>query len=508
MKNILELTLSAFSVKHTKSFVTRVYEDDPDRDNMLGLSRMLRLFGVETNGYMCDDYKLLLKENKPFIAVLGKSFSLVSFRGSNMVKITDLNGEFNKTLSEFLELWTGAVLLIENHINASEPDIDNHIRMEREESIKKIIYVSSVSISAFLVIYNLVGKLGIGGWIFLALNIVASFLCAILALKQFHRRSKIGDRICDAFIQEGCSSILDSKVAYPILSISLSEIGLGYFIADTLMILILPKVIPFLVITSLCSVMISVWSVCYQLIIKKWCPICLLVQFCVVLRCLVVLFFSGLDAEALGFWWLFVVYPISILSVHGIVMQLVNSSTDKEEIKRIKTIIADSDIFDYILKRQRYFGSAENSSIVIGNPKAHNTITIFSNPHCRPCAEIHRMASSLLKRTDNIKVEYVFAAFTPELERDSKFLISCFYKDREAFGLLLDKWFVEGIDNPTKFVTTRGGYEFGSIVENEYVKHSKWAHDNHVDTTPTILVNGFLLPKNYSIMDLEYIDFE
>ena len=34
MCNILELTLSALSVKHTKTFVKKIYQEDPDRNKM------------------------------------------------------------------------------------------------------------------------------------------------------------------------------------------------------------------------------------------------------------------------------------------------------------------------------------------------------------------------------------------------------------------------------------------------------------------------------------------
>lgn len=62
MSNILENTLAALSVRHTKLFVKKTYDEDPDRDNLRGLSRMLEQFGVHSSGYLCNDYSLLCEE--------------------------------------------------------------------------------------------------------------------------------------------------------------------------------------------------------------------------------------------------------------------------------------------------------------------------------------------------------------------------------------------------------------------------------------------------------------
>lgn len=45
-----------------------------------------------------------------------------------------------------------------------------------------------------------------------------------------------------------------------------------------------------------------------------------------------------------------------------------------------------------------------------------------------------------------------------------------------------------------------------SIVENEFVNHEEWIRKNQLRTTPTVLINGYMLPFQYKIEDLEFLE--
>ena len=47
-KNLLIQILDALSVKYTPEYATAFYEENPDKDNLYGLSKMLNAYGVET----------------------------------------------------------------------------------------------------------------------------------------------------------------------------------------------------------------------------------------------------------------------------------------------------------------------------------------------------------------------------------------------------------------------------------------------------------------------------
>ena len=229
MYNLLENTLAALSVRHTKAFVNKVYDKDPDRDNMLGLSRMLRLFGVESSGYMCEGLEQLLSETKPFIAALGRSFSLVLSIDKDQVFLDDSKGKRRIGIGEFRKVWTGAVLLLEKSAEACEPEIESHVHEERNERLKQMALVASAGVMLILAVCRLTDIYGIGEWLLFGLNVIAASVCGLLLEKHIKGKSSIGDKVCSALRKNGCSSILDSAAAKPFLSISWGEIGFGFF---------------------------------------------------------------------------------------------------------------------------------------------------------------------------------------------------------------------------------------------------------------------------------------
>lgn len=508
MYNLLDHTLTALSVRHTRAFVYKVYDGDPDRDNMLGLSRMLHLFGVKSDGYMCDGVEQLLSESNPFIASMGREFSLVLSIDKDHVLLDDSKGKRRIGLEEFQKAWTGAVLLLEKKPDAGEPEIKEHIRNEVNENLKLVVLVSSLSMVLILGLYHLTSLYGIGEWMLLILNLLAMLVCGLLIEKQIKGKSSIGDRVCSAFKKKGCSSILDSAVAKPLLSISWSEIGCGFFLTNLLLALSVPEFVSVLAMTCFVSVCVSAWSMTYQAIRKEWCPLCVLVQTCIIIQCVDVLLYGMANVDTLNpaHVWILLVYPIIIMTVHYVVSYAEDYVANKVEMQRMKPIVTDASVFNHLLKQQKHYDvSEEDSSIIIGNPLATNTITVFSNPHCESCAITHRKIFSLLCSTEEFKVVYLFTSFSPELETDSKYLISCYKSRRESFAELLNDWFTLGIVRSDKFIRRSAGYQGDPDVDKEYTKHQLWAINNSIYKTPFILVDGYQLPSYYEIDDLKYI---
>ena len=53
-KNLLIQILDALSVKYTPEYATAFYEENPNKDNLNVLSKMLNAYGVETLAVRCD----------------------------------------------------------------------------------------------------------------------------------------------------------------------------------------------------------------------------------------------------------------------------------------------------------------------------------------------------------------------------------------------------------------------------------------------------------------------
>ena len=42
-------------------------------------------------------------------------------------------------------------------------------------------------------------------------------------------------------------------------------------------------------------------------------------------------------------------------------------------------------------------------------------------------------------------------------------------------------------------------------VEAQFKKQKEWVKDNKIDATPLVLVDGYMMPDNYSVEDLYHI---
>jgi len=144
-------------------------------------------------------------------------------------------------IDKFIESWTGVVLLAEASKKSIEPDYKDHRKAETLKLLKKSALISALCLIAILAyIYNIYyTKLGIS--LLLLINIVGLNIGWLLLLKQMRIQSRYADKICSLFKQKDCNNVLESKAAKLFGTISLSEIGFGYFSANVLLLLFSPS---------------------------------------------------------------------------------------------------------------------------------------------------------------------------------------------------------------------------------------------------------------------------
>ena len=165
------------------------------------------------------------------------------------------------------------------------------------------------------------------------------------------------------------------------------------------------------------------------------------------------------------------------------------------------------EVFGAQLKMSTYYEVDNNDSrILLGNANANIRITIFTNPHCEPCGRMHKRVRSLLEKAkENICIQYIFSSFNEDLNVSSLFLVSTYLNNRENAGFIFNEWYEKGRYNREQFYKKYPISINDKKVKEEFKNHVKWMECNKLFVTPTILVNGYLLPREYSIEDLELI---
>lgn len=512
--NIFTVLLNALGVPYTRKFASKLYGEHPHKNNMFGLSKMLFDYQVPNEGVMLKDQKDIISVEPPFIAQFNNDLVVAEKITADEVHVFGTGQNIKIPIEKFIEGCSGAILVAEPDKNSIEPKYKENKRSEIFRGFLKYALIAAVcAVILFSVIRSHI-FLSPGLMAVLVLNLVGVYIGYLLVKKQFKLNSTAADKICSMFNKKSdCSNVLESKASKLFGIIGWSELGLSYFISNTLLVLFFPEFIPYLALLSVCALPYTVWSVWYQKVkAKQWCPLCLIVQ-----GLFILLFVSNL---AFGFiqWPSFLPADVTVLVFiyllpFLIIMLLLPALTENENIEQVtyklNSLKMNESVFQALLKEQSYYEITPGlSKIRFGNPDAETLITVVSNPHCNPCSMVHPGIDKLMSALgEQVCVQFLFLNFPNENTKNSgKFLISAYLnKGEKEAKEILNRWFAGEKDSaPQVYEKYNINLDADDVVA-EQKKHEDWCDNNKISSTPTILVNGYRLPDNYRIDDLIYI---
>jgi hypothetical protein len=417
------------------------------------------------------------------------------------------------SVPKFIETWSGVILLTETTPNSIEPDYNEHRKKELLNIAQKsILALAGILIFGTVYVTNsLFSDLGVS--LLLSVNLIGVYICCALVLQQMHIHSRYTDKICSLFSKSDCNNVLESEAAKLLGVFGWSEIGLGYFAANVLLLLFFPHTAFILALINILALPYTIWSVWYQKVkARQWCPLCLIVVVLLwsifILNCL----FGYIRLPEFD-WIVFkeivfvgCVYAIWMFGFNLIILKL-SKGGEMERIKQeINSLKANEEVFTTLLKQQpKYEVSKNDSQIIFGNPNAPLFLTILTNPFCNPCVDMHTRVEKLLKETNSIQIQYIFSSFGKELDFASKCLIAAWFeKGQKEFESIITDWFEKGKPLKEAFFAGLQLDIANPDIETEFQKHETWVEATQLRATPTIFVNGYKLPDNYKIEDIRY----
>ncbi len=507
--NIVEVLLKELKVKHSKTFVEENFVNAPDSDNMLGIQRILSRYGIETVGVHFQN-----KEEA------GLTFPCVLHWENHIMVGVDIDRDkikyyfdghyLTEKISQFNEKWTGDALVITNTKNTQEPSYLKN----------KIIDLCNLTLHGF--IFVLVACLGLMSFIRNgivnpeSINMVFDFggfiVCILLFQKQLNERSSLTDKVCSLLQKGGCDSVLESDEAKLLGIISWTEIGLAYFMSRIVFGSLYENNISLLQIVGWLAMPYGVWSIWFQAFKSKhWCTLCCLVQTLVWISGIYNVFVFETSMIMIADVMSYVICAITIFVVIHTLSRLclLNKNFNKVN-KNFLGLKSDKTIFQTALYGSKeILTNKEDSSIIYGNRSASVTLTILTNPHCEPCAKMHKRLLQVMSKTPNIKIQYIYSSFNNDVESSSLFCIAVYQqKTHEEALKILEAWYQYGRFQRKPFIEKTGVNIYDTKVIEEYSKHKKWKERNKVDETPTIVYKGHILPKYYNVEDFIYLDSE
>lgn len=518
-------------IKITEMTLRRDLEENSYYPSLLSLSDTFDRYGIPNAAYELEGENFDQAE-APFIAYVRtrdglRDFTLVTHNtGDSVTFVYDRPITLSK--ADFLQKYQKIVWMAEPGEYAGEKGFEEKMAQEKAARAKMRIGMAvGVLCFAALVCVNLgywgdgVAELGGGAMAAFGVLLVTKVLgLTVAVLLLMYESGSGGDfvkHLCQANAQTDCGAVLGSKAA-TVAGITWSEAGFFYF-AATLSGLLFPGISLADKAWWLCwGGFLTIWYIPFSLyyqwrVVKQWCPLCLGVQ--------TVLLLEGV--------WSFVVYgrlasapSMSILpallfcAVWPVVAwfflkPLIGKARDSEQYRgAYRRLRSNPELFQGLLQQQAQAPDGwQELGIMLGNPEGPIRITKVCNPYCQPCADAHPLLEELLERNKNIQLRILFNVRNVEGDRKTPvvkhFLALAGRRDPVLMQQALDDWYGAPRKDfeafAGKYPLSEGEGDNGAAID----AMGEWCTEAEIAYTPTIFVNGYRLPEDYSAKELREI---
>lgn len=327
--NLISDILTALKVPFTSTYTNQRFEGMPFK-TLFGVCQLLKEYGVEAEGYKLPDKSDIKDLKSPFLAQTKGGLVLVN--GISSGKVNYLSQGVREVIPEkdFLQVFTGVVMVFTIEKGAKEPEFGSHLTIELISKAKTYVLIALVGcLVAYLLVTNGTWRYW-SVWALIAVDGFGIWLTYMLVQKSLSIKNRVADKVCGVLQEGGCDSILKTSASSFFGIFSWSEVGFTYFGVSMLAMLISPLTIHWLAIINICCLPFTVWSIWYQKFrAKHWCTLCVSVQLSLWLQ-FICYFFGRWQAPIfpwnLGFFALCATFIAVLLALNKILPNFSNKS--------------------------------------------------------------------------------------------------------------------------------------------------------------------------------------
>jgi uncharacterized membrane protein len=535
MAQVLNTNLKFIAKKYSEilklninsSTIQSAIENNPYYPSLLSLTESFSRYNVN-NGAFNIGADVLEQVEAPFVAYVRtpdqtNDFVLVTDNKSGLITYLYKNKKkVQITLADFVKVYMGVIWMAEPNENILEED---YYKIKRKALLSKIKTTVSISglfaLALFLVISNLKYAPFLPFTTLLLVKLIGATSTIILLAYEIDKNNSVVKNICSAGLQTNCDAVLNSE-ASRFFGISWGEIGFYYFASTTLYLLIpgleFPEKVEYLAIVNAFSSAYIPFSIYYQWkVVKRWCTLCLIVQTVLAIEFVwsIITYWQfpiSLHHISLQPFSIFLFCAISPIIVWYFLKPLLKKAKDTDFfIPAYKRLRYNPDLFKSLLLQQtKVADDWQELGISLGNPNAENTIIKVCNPYCGPCSKMHPELEEIIKHNNNVKLKIIFTAKNSESDRSAavvRHLMAIYTNGDEAKTIrALDQWYQPKQKNYEIFKEQFPVHPINlELMKDQIDAMGKWCTEAEIAYTPTLFVNGYRLPDNYTVDELKYI---
>lgn len=525
--------IRTLGIKVSPKTIKQKIQEHPNTPSLLTISDLLNEWKVKNVSIRASEEQIH-ELPMPFIAQVRQNsqndFIVIrENNGKSLIASDTIHKKWHKvSFHEFIDKWTGVVMLVEPSDDAGEPDYKKNSLNTRLGIIAPLFAISAVIGLWFLSgLFNFLNH-GIGALtptIFFSLKLFGCYITGLLLWYEIDQSNAILKKVCHTSRKVNCHAVLQSDLARPFGLMSWGEIGFFYFSGGFITLLqgnYNPQVLTALSWLNILTLPYIFFSIYYQwAVIKQWCLLCLITQAILLMEFITIItgrmyglvsFSNIVDLSLIQFILLFALPFTAWLLVKPALSQAKKYKKASTELIKLKS---NKEIFESLLLRQKAI-TADTSGlgITLGNPNGNTKIVKVCNPYCGPCARAHSVIEDLLAQNTDLQVQIIFSVTNSEDDFRSHpvkhFLAIDSRKDSILTQKALNDWYHMPIKEYTAFAKKYFMSEELQVQGDKLNAMNDWCQKMSISFTPTFFINNHQLPESFHIEDIKYLlpDFE
>lgn len=505
--NPLIQILDILTVQYTIEYTVQFYESHPNKYNLLGLSQMLDAYQIENIGVNAEKKAETIRDIQlPFLACVSNRFVIVTHLTNDKISYLFEDNNITISVENFLKIWSGDILLFAATDESQEPEYSKHLRSTILNRIQVFLSGMALFFVFVWVCFNNWNTYDNGVFCQMLVNGIGIALCIPLMRVQINNKDAFAKKVCSLLSDKSKCNEVTNSPASKLFGVSLSSYGMAYFTVNLLFLLAYPAILPSVSLINLFVLPFTLWSIWYQVSrLKELCSLCIGVQICIWL-----IFVVNLGSRQL-FYFDFVEialtccgYLVALFGIHTYSQFKIVQKEAVQYTHQLYAIKLNFSVFNILLQEQSHYEINTDIGLMVGNPNSTNIVTVISNPHCDPCSRLHPTIVDLLNQSNiDFRIQFILTSFSKELEASCHLWIAMYQNSSSGqFMEFIDTWYSDGRYSYPKYYHKYASFINNNKVKEAYMQQTDWLEKTQITNTPTVLVNGFLLPEQYELEDL------
>lgn len=493
-------------------YVREQHKLHPLYPSFRSLAYVLNRLGIDTCLIKTDIEEIKQLPKPLLIEYDGLFLLLENITDTEVHIVNEKNNTEIQPITFLNHFWSGTALIFDTDRQPVTYTVLDKIRMAFNRSMCHIA-LGAILIAFICFILRNAEQFHILNFAYVITSIVGIGIGTLFQIQEIDRSNALVNSICHsrrAHSKRDCNSILESKDAHFMRLFTWSDFGFLYFLYCLSLLIFMPPsdALVLQIVMSVLAAGYIPYSIYYQWkVAHKWCMLCLMIQGLLFIN--LSLSVIGLHSVKYDIDW---IRLFTSAALGGFVIMAIFTSIkvrlkkyiiNKKHARQFMTIKYNHEVRSLLLSSQQRIDTTRLNKIVL-NPSGGNTITIIFNTVCNPCINKIRQIMEIFKRKQTIRLELIFLLDRSDITsvHIAQYMLTIFNNQPNEFIPML-------CDYISHFPGSSTQLEKYNNIEDKYLQiiaeQDAWCRKNRIGSTPQIFLDGFNLPRIYSIDDIDYM---